>query len=196
MSSKRESPEESVYQQTLERVSDAIVSVDTNFQYTYLNKNAEELLGKTQSELLGEVIWDAFPETQNSIAQDRIEKALHTNQETQFERYNESVDSWFRVRVFPDTNGLSIFFNDITERKEREVELERYEQIIETLPVAVGQNAPGNKGEFEYVNQGMVEMFGLESKEQATQYSPADLYVDPQEREVFNKKNTGQRRSP
>ena len=188
MSSKRESPEESVYQQTLERVSDAIVSVDTDFQYTYLNKNAEELLGKTQSELLGEVIWDAFPETQNSIAQDRIEKALHTNQETQYERYNESVDSWFRVRVFPDTNGLSIFFNDITERKERKIELERYEQIIETLPVAVGQNAPGSEGEFEYVNQGMVEMFGLESKEKAKQYSPADLYADPQEREVFNEK--------
>ena len=188
MSSKRESPGESVHQRTLERVSDAIVSVDTDFQYTYLNENAEELLGKAQSELLGEVIWDAFPETQNTIAQDRIEKALRTNQETQYDRYNESVDSWFRVRVFPDTDGLSIFFNDITERKERKIELERYEQIIETLPVAVGQNAPGSEGKFEYVNQGMVDMFGLESKEKAKQYSPADLYADPQEREVFNEK--------
>jgi len=188
MSSKRESPGESVHQRTLERVSDAIVSVDTDFQYTYLNENAEELLGKAQSELLGEVIWDAFPEAQNTIAQDRIEKALRANQETQYDRYNESVNSWFRVRVFPDTDGLSIFFNDITERKERKIELERYEQIIETLPVAVGQNAPGSEGKFEYVNQGMVDMFGLESKEKAKQYSPADLYADPQEREIFNKK--------
>jgi PAS domain S-box-containing protein len=124
----------------------------------------------------------------NTIAQDRIEEALRTNEETQYERYNASVDSWFNVRVFPDTNGLSIFFNDITERKEREIELERYEQIIETLPVAVGQNAPGSEGTFEYVNQGMVEMFGLESKETATEYSPADLYADPQERAVFNEK--------
>jgi len=188
MSGKREPPGESVYQRTLDRVSDAIVSVDTDFQYTYLNQKAEELLGKTQSELLGEVIWNAFPETENTIAQDRIEKALRTNQETQYERYNESVDSWFEVRVFPDTNGLSIFFSDITGRKEREIELERYEQIIETLPVAVGQNAPGSEGEFEYVNQGMVEMFGLESREEAKQYAPADLYADPQQREVLNEK--------
>ena len=169
MSSKRESSEGSVHQRTLERVSDAVVSVDTDFQYTYLNQKAEELLGKGQSELRGEVIWDAFPETQDTIAQDRIERALRTNQEAQYERYNESVNSWFEVRVFPDTNGLSIFFNDITEKKERKIELERYEQIVETLPVAVGQNTPGNQGEFEYVNQGMVEMFGLESKEEAKQ---------------------------
>jgi len=188
MSSKSESPDESVYRRTLDRVSDAIVSLDTDFQYTYLNQNAEELLGKTQSDLLGEVIWNAFPETQNTIAQDRIEEALRTKQETQYERYNESVESWFEVRVFPDQDGLSIFFNDITERKRREIELERYEQIVETLPVAVGQNAPGEEGEFEYVNQGMVEMFGLESKEKAKEYAPADLYVDSQQREVFNEK--------
>jgi len=188
MSGKRESPDENVHQRTLDRVSDAVVSVDTDFQYTYLNQKAEELLGQTQSELLGDVIWSAFPEIKNTITQDRIEKALRTNQETRYQRYNESADSWFEVRVFPDTSGLSIFFSDITERKEREGELKRYEQLVEALPVAVVQNAPGSEGEFEYVNHGMVEMFGLESKEKAKQYSPADLYADPQEREVFNEK--------
>lgn len=188
MGSKRESSEENVYQRTLDRVSDAIVSVDDDLRFTYLNKNAENLLDKVNSKLLGEPIWEVLPELKGTVAQDQIEKSLHTNEETKYERYNESVDCWFEARVFPAADGVSIFFNDITERREREAELERYEQIIEMLPVAVGQSAPEREGGFAYVNQGMVEMFDLESKDEANQYLPADLYADPEEREVFTEK--------
>lgn len=188
MSSKRESPDASIYKQTLDRVSDAIVSVNSDLQYTYLNQRAEELLNKDSSELLGKVIWEVFPEPLDTIAQDQIEKALKNNREAQYERYNESIASWLEVRIFPAENGLTIFFTDITERKEREIELQQYKQIVETLPVAVAQNEPGPDGKFEYINQATVEMFGLGSKEDASQYSPADFYVDSENREVFGKK--------
>lgn len=46
----------------LERVSDAVYAVDTEWRFTYVNERAETLLDRTEGELLGTVLWDAFPE--------------------------------------------------------------------------------------------------------------------------------------
>ena len=44
--------------QVMEVTSDAIVSVDRDWIYTYLNANAQLLLGR--NDLLGKRIWDEF----------------------------------------------------------------------------------------------------------------------------------------
>ena len=107
---------------TFERVSDAVVGLNTDFEYTFLNSQAEELLDATEETLFGTTIWDAFPEAIDSVAEDTIRKAVETGDKQTYERYNETVDRWFAVRIFPDEHGLSIFFTDISERKERTAE--------------------------------------------------------------------------
>jgi len=173
---------------TLERVSDAVVGIDTDFEYTFLNSQAEELLDAAEETLLGTTIWEAFPETIDSVAEDNIRTALETNEERSYERYNESVDRWFEVRIFPDEQGLSIFFTDVSERKEREAELERYEQLIEALPVAAGMNTPGEEGHFEFVNQAAVELLGASSKAELKQYSLSDTYANEDARKQLSKR--------
>ncbi|MFC7187601.1 PAS domain-containing protein [Halorubrum yunnanense] len=179
MSARDETGEESIYRRTLDRVTDAVVAVDTEYRFRYLNRTAAELLASDASALLGELIWDAFPGAEGTVAQDRIEAALETQRETGYERYNDSLDRWFEVRVFPDEEGLSILFTDVTERREREERLKRYEWMVENLPVAVAQSEPSLDGELVYVNDGLVEMFDMETKEAAERYSVADLHVDP-----------------
>src|SRR5689334_10887372 len=46
----------------LECISDACVFLDPEFRYTYVNRKAEELLGKSAQELCGAHIWTIFPE--------------------------------------------------------------------------------------------------------------------------------------
>jgi PAS domain-containing protein len=48
------SGEDGVRQRTLDRVSDAIVAVDEDFRYTYVNQTAQEVLERDRSELLGD----------------------------------------------------------------------------------------------------------------------------------------------
>jgi hypothetical protein len=43
------------------------------------------------------------------------------------EYYPEPLDAWFEVRVYPSETGLSVYFRDITERKDRERTLEQTE---------------------------------------------------------------------
>lgn len=182
MSVERGPPKNNVEKKTLERVTDAIISVNDDFEYTYLNQYAQQLLSTPESELLGEVIWDAFPETEDTIAQERIQKALEQQAETEYQRYNETLGRWLEVRIFPAENGLSMFFTDITERKQRRKGLERYEWILKNLPVAVGLDESEADGGFEYVNDAMVEMFGLDSKQEAKQHVVQDFYANPEDR--------------
>lgn len=123
------SGKDGVRQRTLDRVSDGIVAVDEEFRYTYVNQTAEDVLGRHESELLGEVLWEAFPGLTDSAAEQQLRDALETKQATQYERYNEVVESWLKVRIYPDEQGLSIFLTEVTERK-------RYEQAQKQLHTA------------------------------------------------------------
>ena len=179
---------EKLHSNALTRVSDAIVSLNSDLEYIFVNPEAERLLDTTEENLRGTYIWDAFPEEANTIAEDKIKKANETGQDQTYERYNETVDRWFEARVYPDEGGVSIFFTDISDRKERELELKQYEQIIESLPVAVGMNTPGEEGKFEFVNQAAVDMLGASSKAELQDYAPGDVYANADERKQLGKK--------
>jgi PAS domain S-box-containing protein len=115
----------------LDRVSDAIVSLNDNLEYTFANPQAEQLLNETEESLRGTYIWDAFPESADTVAEQTVTDALETGQEQTFERYSEALDRWFEARVYPDEDGVSIFFADISERKRRERELKASKEQIE-----------------------------------------------------------------
>src|SRR5437588_11203342 len=51
----------------LENIPDAFVSVDTEWQVTYLNQQAEKLLGTTREALLGRKVWEVFPLPADSL---------------------------------------------------------------------------------------------------------------------------------
>ncbi|MFC7131722.1 MULTISPECIES: PAS domain S-box protein [Salinibaculum] len=77
---------------------------------------------------------------------------------------------------------------DVTERKEREHELERYQQLIDNVPVGVYRNTPGLAGEFEEVNPAMVEMFDADDESDLLGTAVAKLYRTPGQRERFSRK--------
>lgn len=128
-------------ERTYERVTDGFVAVDTDWRYTYVNEEAARLLDSSREELLGETIWEVFTGLRNTPLEETLRTAMETQETTTVEAHYPPLDSWFTVRAYPDENGLSIFFRDITERKERERKLRRerqqYETLFETLPVPV-----------------------------------------------------------
>jgi PAS domain S-box-containing protein len=183
MSDTRDSSDGGVCRRALDRVSDGIVALDSEFQFTYLNDSAIDLLDSSESELLGEPVWDVFPDAADSVAEQRIRQAAEVQETVSYERYNDSVDSWFDVRVYPDEDGISLIFKDISEQKQREHELEWYERLVENLPVAVGQVESGKDGSLVYVNDETAEMFGAESKAEVKQYPVQEFYADAEKRE-------------
>ena len=132
----------------LERLTEGFVAIDRDWRYTYVNRRAGELLGRSADELLGRGYLEMFPEAEGRPFHLAYRRAMDEQVTLVLEEYYEPWDRWFENHVYPSPEGISIFFYEITERKHAEAERERLVRtltaerallatILEQLPVGV-----------------------------------------------------------
>jgi len=146
-----------------DRVDDAFFVLDANWTFSYVNDRAETLFEADASALLGQSIQEIIPEQQDPEWYDQFTEAVETGSSASFVVESPSLDGWFDVTVYPSDSGLSVYFRDITDQQQRTTELERYEQILET--VSDGVYALDRKGVFTYVNEGLAALTGYSRSE-------------------------------
>ncbi len=167
----RERELESELQRILGRISDAFYAVDDEFRFTHVNDRAAELLERSEEELLGERLWDVFPDL-NEIDEvwDAFHTALESQEPTSYELYYDTLDFRVEANLYPSETGISVYFRDVTERRERERELERterrFEAIFEDPNILVGLLEPDgtvidvNGTAMEYVDAELTDVIG------------------------------------
>jgi PAS domain S-box-containing protein len=106
----------------LENTTDGFFAVDSEWKLTYLNAEAETLIGRKRDESLGGLLWEIFPELVGTVFQANYEKVMEEQVAIEFEASNSSGKSWFEVRAYPSNGGVSVFFRDVSERKKTESE--------------------------------------------------------------------------
>jgi PAS domain S-box-containing protein len=132
----------------LESITDAFFAVDREWRFTYVNSEAEQLLGRPASELLGRPLWETSP-SDDAFAE-RYREAMESGRAVRFEALYVPAASWFDVKVFPSVAGLSIYLRDIAEERDaresvRTSEL-RYRSLVDAT-AAIVWNTP-DTGEF------------------------------------------------
>lgn len=65
---------------------------------------------------------------------------------------------------------------------------EKYQTLIDNLPVGVYRNTPGPQGHFLEANPAIIAMFEADSKEEFMKHNVSDLYQDPTKRKLFVEK--------
>lgn len=102
----------------LETMSTAFFLLDDRWRFTYVNAEAERVLGSTRAEMLGGVIWELFPLSVGSTFEEHYRGAADSGEPRSFEAYYPPpLDAWYEVRAFPGPDGLSVYFHDLTERR-------------------------------------------------------------------------------
>jgi PAS domain S-box-containing protein len=101
----------------LESITDAFFALNREWQFTYINKQAEVLLQKRREELLGQCIWDQFSEAVHSTFYEKYHQAVTQQVSVEFEAFSVPLATWFSVHAYPSEEGLSVYFEDINERK-------------------------------------------------------------------------------
>ncbi|MHB1134136.1 MAG: sensor histidine kinase [Chloroflexota bacterium] len=110
----------------LESIADAFFALDRDWHFTYVNRQAERLLQHARAELLGRGIWDVFPAAVGTTFYQEYSRALAQSTSVSFEGFYEPFATWFEVHAYPSESGLSVYFQDINERKRTQLELEKY----------------------------------------------------------------------
>ncbi|MFP8955420.1 PAS domain-containing protein [Natrialbaceae archaeon A-CW3] len=146
-----------------ERVSDGFHSLNTDWEFTYVNDRAGDLLGINPDELLGANLWETFPPLRGTPFEMEYRKAMETGDSVSFEAYYEPHDAWYEEHVHPSETGISVYFRDISERKAYEQELTKYETIVET--VNYGIYVVDEDGRFTMVNDAYTELTGYSRAE-------------------------------
>jgi len=102
----------------LEAMSAAFYSVDSDWRFTYVNAEAERLLGRPRDELLGGVLWELFPAALGTDFETYYRGAAEDGRAVSFEAYYPPpLDGWYELRVWPSPDGLAVYFLDITARR-------------------------------------------------------------------------------
>ncbi|WP_416668050.1 PAS domain S-box protein [Egbenema bharatensis] len=104
----------------LESIADAFFALNQEWQFTYLNQQAEELLQRRREDLLGRVLWDEFPEAIDSPFYQEYHRAVAEQVTVRFEAFYPPLNQWFEVQAYPAREGLSVYFRNINQRKESE----------------------------------------------------------------------------
>jgi len=105
----------------LESIRDGFFAFDRDWRITFVNSAGVRQLGKTREELIGGEIWTLFPEVTGTILETYYRRAMADRVPLQLENFYEPWQRWFDVRIYPaNDGGISVFFQDITERKNAE----------------------------------------------------------------------------
>ena len=176
----------------LESITDAFVSVDRNWRYTYLNRAALELEGVPASERIGRVVWDVHPGIVGTDWYQLLHRAVETQQPVEGERFFELGERWVQMRAFPSAEGLAIYYRDVTDtRRSRELQ-GRLAAIVESSRDSI--ISADLSGKILSWNRGATELYGYTESEAIGQN--LDLIVPEEERaavrDIFERVRRGE----
>jgi len=114
----------------LESISDAFYALDQDGRVTYVNSVAETWWQVSREALVGKVLWDEFPYAVGSPTHEAHVEAARERRVVRIETLSLLRHRWVDVSIFPTSNGLAVYFRDITERKEAE---ERQRLLVNEL---------------------------------------------------------------
>ncbi|MDB5964890.1 MAG: domain S-box protein [Polaromonas sp.] len=116
---------------TLESITDAFFTLDTAWCFTYVNREAEAVLHRSRKDLLGKNIWDQFPAALGSAFELELKRAVHESIAVQFEAFYPPLGCWFDVRSYPSDQGLTVYFRDVSQRRQAQDEILRLNAELE-----------------------------------------------------------------
>lgn len=173
----------SMYRDILENISDAFALIDKRWRFTYVNQAAVQLIAQPRDQILGRVSWDLFLQTKESRLYTELHRAMEKAIPVHFETLHFPSTVWYECDAYPSSEGLSVFFREITKHKQVEGQLqerlEEIEKLMEFLPLGV-IFAHDPQCQYFTGNRAAYELLRLPAPAHGTNPIPLDEIPSPQ----------------
>lgn len=125
----------------LNRISDAVVSVDNNWRYTFLNDVALLVHPLGKQGTIGKSLWEIHPGLEGTAFGDKYREAMRSKKNVEIDSYYAPLNTWFSVKVYPSDAGLTIFYTDLTKSKKAEQKLTETLKEVSDYKYALDESA-------------------------------------------------------
>lgn len=161
----------------LESISDAFAALDTDWRFTYVNQSYMKLVAPLYSsptDLLGESVWDKFPDTMGTEIEDFYRHSMESQKADSREIYYPPLDAWLELRVYPSPQTLAIYVQNITERKQHEEQLKELNRKIASQALLFDATLShmsdlaytfDTAGRVIYANKPLLDIWGMKLEE-------------------------------
>lgn len=122
----------------IELAQDAFILLDGEFRFAYVNRKAGELLRRPCPDLLGKGVWQEYQSYTGTEIERQFRHVMRAGTPVQFESYYPDFDTWYEFRVSPSSDGIAVWFRDISVRKRLQQQAEHSAAILD----AVMENVP------------------------------------------------------
>jgi len=153
--------------EVLETTNDGVFSLDRNWRFTFLNTSAGKMVNRVSEDLSGKVIWEEFPEAINTQFAKMYHDAMEQGISARVEEFYPPMNGWFEISAYPNSEGISVYYREITERKMIEEELEKQYNFFEQMFIqsATSTQILDKDGWCLRINPKLGELFGVKPKD-------------------------------
>lgn len=137
---------EATVRNVLNAMGDAFVVLDRSFRITLANSEAARISGMSVSEMMEQSFWEVWPSAVGTRFEALLREVEAKKQPGHLEHHSitERHDVWLDLSAYPTSDGVAVFYRDISDRKRAEDELKRNERRLSTALRA------GKLGVFEH----------------------------------------------
>ncbi|MFJ2418542.1 SpoIIE family protein phosphatase [Streptomyces brevispora] len=106
----------------LRHMSDGFLSADDHWRITFVNLEAESLLGSSDEELFGRVLWTLPSVRQIAGMEEGCRKAAAEATPVDFDVQIAATGRCYQLRLVPVPDGVTLYFTDVTDQRRHEAE--------------------------------------------------------------------------
>ncbi|MDO9384976.1 MAG: PAS domain-containing protein [Hyphomicrobiaceae bacterium] len=123
----------------LESITEGFFTLDRQWRFDYVNREAHRILDREPGSLSGQVLWAVYPGLEGTEFERGYHRTMHQREKSSFTAFYPNQGRWYEVTAFPAPEGISVYFRNVTAQKNLEAgqekliaESEQQRRIYET----------------------------------------------------------------
>lgn len=123
----------------LRHMSDGFLAVDEEWRITFGNLEAERILGLSEEELFGRLLWGLPTARDVPGLEERCRKAAAEETPVGFDARLGDAGRRYHLRLVPGPDGVTLYLTDVTEKRQHEEERRASELAVARRAVRMGE---------------------------------------------------------